>query len=307
MGKTTKKFLMENFIKYYKANKNYRKQLLIKWEIKTEEELFKIVGHKVQVKRKVVKPVEEVKPVEVVKPVKKSKKKSTNNLVDYVIAFDTTGSMRNYIADVRKYVKELIPTLLKSNDNLLIKIVAFGDYYDMYDVKRKIFGNAYQVIELTNEANELINFVSKAKDTSGGDGKEFYGLVINKIAKETQWRENSKRVVLLIADAHAHTLGRTPDGYQNDYDWEVEAKAAAKLDIQFDTLSISGNDWYEELSKITKGVHALWSDSTQTTKIVQASVLSVSSEISYNAYVAEVEKEGDIKLTAAVKSFGKRL
>jgi len=45
---------------------------------------------------------------------------------------------------------------------------------------------------------------SKAQNTSGGDGDEFYELVIKKIVEEMDWREGSTKAVLLIADANPH-------------------------------------------------------------------------------------------------------
>lgn len=46
--------------------------------------------------------------------------------LDMVIAFDTTGSMAQYIGAVRKEVSELVPQLFKDNDDLRLGIVAFG-------------------------------------------------------------------------------------------------------------------------------------------------------------------------------------
>ena len=37
---------------------------------------------------------------------------------------------------------------------------------------------------------------NKCGDTSGGDGPEFYELVIKKIVEETEWREGSTRSIL---------------------------------------------------------------------------------------------------------------
>ena len=119
--------------------------------------------------------------------------------LDMVIAFDTTGSMAQYIGAVRKEVSDLIPQLFKDNDDLRLGIVAFGDYCDMNNYQD--FGDAYQYITPTAIENELIKFVLNSKDTSGGDGPEFYELVIKKIIEETQWREGSTRSLLLVADA----------------------------------------------------------------------------------------------------------
>lgn len=140
--------------------------------------------------------------------VKKKDTKSPLNdgMLDMVIAFDTTGSMNAYIKAVKLQVKELIPKLFKQNPDLRIGIVAFGDYCDMPSKDR--FGKAYQVCELTDNENRLIEFITKAQSTSGGDSDEFYELVIKKIVEETNWREGSTKAVLLIADAEPHEVER---------------------------------------------------------------------------------------------------
>lgn len=125
-------------------------------------------------------------------------------MLDMVIAFDTTGSMNAYIEAVKLQVKELIPKLFKQNPDLRIGIVAFGDYCDMPSKDR--FGKAYQVCGLTDNENRLIEFITKAQSTSGGDSDEFYELVIKKIVEETNWREGSTKAVLLIADAEPHKV-----------------------------------------------------------------------------------------------------
>lgn len=303
MKRPSKDALKAMYLKYYKANKAYKKQLLDRWGFTSQEEYFKYIGHTPKrLPNKVEKPVE-VKKEE---PKKKAKKETTKDVVlDYVIAFDTTGSMRSYIDNVKTYVKELIPKLLSSSKNLKIKVVAFGDYIDMTNYPDD-FGIAYQTIELTNNEKDLINFINNAKNTSGGDGPEFYALVMNKINNETQWRNDSNRKVLFIADHDNHRIGKTGDGFQNRCNWRTEAESAVELNIQYDTLSIEGREWYKELSKITNGVYAKFKNSTQTNHIVEASVYSVTSSFMYNAKVKDVEKLGDASLLGAVKEFGKK-
>ena len=195
-----------------------------------------------------------------------------SGMLDMVIAFDTTGSMSCYIEDVKKHVKELIPELLSTNPDLMLSIVAFGDYCDM--TSKDEFGNAYQVIGLTRNENDLIDFTLKAQNTSGGDGDEFYELVLHKILNETTWREGAKRSILLIADAHPHEVGYTYPGYceYNQIDWRTEAKHASDMEVEIDTLSLCfyGEDWYKELSAMTNGVYSQFKTSSKTTDFVKA-------------------------------------
>lgn len=189
--------------------------------------------------------------------------------LDMVIAFDTTGSMAAYIDDVRRQVADMIPRLFKDNEDLRLGIVAFGDYCDMVD--RNTFGNAYQCVPLTDNENDIIKFVRESKDTSGGDGDEFYELVLKKIIDESSWREDSSKAILLIADAAPHELGYTYRDFVvgNQIDWRVEAKKAADMKIKIDTVSIRGLQWYKELSEMTNGISVPFRSSGKTGAMIE--------------------------------------
>ena len=194
--------------------------------------------------------------------------------LDMVIAFDTTGSMAAYIGAVRQEVAELIPRLFKDNKDLRLGIVAFGDYCDMENAQT--FGDAYQCLPPTDNENDIIRFVRETKDTSGGDGDEFYELVIKRIVEETPWREASTRSILLIADAAPHELGYTYKDYVtgNQIDWRAEARKAADMKIKIDTVTITDEPWYKELSKMTNGVSVPFRSGHKTATLVEAAVSS---------------------------------
>lgn len=198
----------------------------------------------------------------------------TLGMLDMVIAFDTTGSMAQYIDAVRQEVSELIPRLFRDNEDLRLGIVAFGDYCDMPDSVH--FGDAYQVINPTSNANDLIKFVKESRDTGGGDWEEFYELVIKKIVNETPWRDGAKRSILLIADAEPHELGYSyPDRVKgNQIDWRAEAKKAAMQNIKIDTVTITDEPWFKELSKLTNGVSVPFHSGHKTATLVEAAVSS---------------------------------
>ncbi len=189
--------------------------------------------------------------------------------LDMVIAFDTTGSMSAYIEDVRRQVTEMIPRIFKDNEDLRLGIVAFGDYCDMED--RDTFGDAYQSISFTDNENDIIRFVKESKDTSGGDGDEFYELVLKKIIDESPWREDSSKAILLIADADPHEVGYTYLNYvvRNQIDWRIEAKRAADMKIKIDTVSICGRPWYKELSAMTNGISVPFKSSRKTGTMIE--------------------------------------
>lgn len=238
----------------------------------------------------------------ITKSVKKTK--TETEMLDYVVAFDTTGSMGSYIADVKAHVESLIPEMFSQGIDLRMKIIAFGDYCDMSGGQ---FGKAYQESPFTNDQKELIKFVKNAKNTSGGDSEEFYELVIQKITKETPWRKGSKRAVLFIADDNPHDARYYTVNKKQIIDWKEEAKNAAKLNIAFDTLSIHGNrfPWYAELSKITNGVCMPFQSSNKMKEVFKASSYVRGSKMSketFTASYAAATASGDEELIGTYKS-----
>ena len=195
-------------------------------------------------------------------------------MLDMVIAFDTTGSMAAYIDDVRQQVADLIPRLFKDNKDLRLGIVAFGDYCDMES--KYEYGDAYQCLPLTNNENDIIRFIRESKNTSGGDGDEFYELVIKKIVEETPWRHGSTRSLLLISDAEPHPLGYTYSDYvvKNQIDWRHEARKAANRRIKIDTVTINPLPWYKQLSAMTNGISVPFSSSHNTSDLIVAGTMA---------------------------------
>ena len=247
-----------------------------------------------------------------VKEVKKSKKSKTKDgFLDMVIAFDTTGSMSSYIGDVKQHVTELIPKLLDTNPNMRIGIVAFGDYCDMESSKK--FGKAYQVLPLTNNKEDIMDFVVNAKSTGGGDGDEFYELVIKKITEETDWREGAQKAVLLIADADPHNVGYSYDNIVRNaqIDWREEAKKSSELGIKWDTMKIHpGLRWMEELSEMTNGISVPFKTSAKTSKLIEAASYARGGSATMDAFTtcyACAVDSGDAELTAVYNAYSKEL
>lgn len=237
---------------------------------------------------------------------------TTDGMLDMVIAFDTTGSMSAYINAVKTHVKELVPKLFSSNPNLRIGIVAFGDYCDMKS--KSDFGKAYQVLDLTNNENKIIEFINNAQNTSGGDDDEFYELVIKKITEETAWREGSTKAVLLIADAAPHRVGYSYKGIVSNaqIDWREEAKKASELGIKFDTMIIDPIfvKWYKELSAMTNGVSVPFKNSGKTSQVIEAAALSrggTRTKALYEATMDSFAAMGDTEMTAVYTAYSKEV
>jgi len=296
-----RKTLKQKIEDYKKSNKERREKIAIKAGFVTGAEYLADLERRIKRNGKKVKV----------------EKKTEKVVMDYVVAFDTTGSMAAYIGSVKEHVEKLIPEMFSNKDlDLKMRIVAFGDYCDMNNSKD--FGDAYQESQFTNNENQLISFVKGAKNTSGGDGDEFYELVIKKIVEETPWREDSKRTVLFIADADPHKVGYSCNRWGKilvenaQIDWKEEAKNASKLNIQFDTLSIHGdkNKWYKQLSEITNGVYLPFKSSNKVSEVFVASAYSRGSKMSKSKFTAAYTSAvslGDTELIGMYKSLSAKL
>lgn len=280
--------------KWFGYNKEYREQIAKRLGLKVGDIEYAVMTQPLIPKKEVVKVVakEEV---------------TTKSTTDIVIAFDTTGSMRSYIDKVKQHVVDLIPKLFSNTKDLLISIVAFGDYYDM--TSEDEFGKAYQVIDLTNDQKELIDFVKHAKDTDGDDSDEFYELVIKKITEETSWREGSNKSILLIADCNPHKIGYSYKNYvkNNQIDWRIEANKAKDKDIKIDTLAIKTDyfPFYKELSKITNGLFLEFKSSNKTEQLLEGYTYARSgSKEAFTTISKEVLVKGDKELIGVYKQLG---
>ena len=87
MNKTREQLIKD----FKKANAARKLKMALKNGFKTSEEYLNSLLKKSKTKVKV--------------------SKKTNNKLDYVVAFDSTGSMNAYINDVKKHVENLIPEL----------------------------------------------------------------------------------------------------------------------------------------------------------------------------------------------------
>lgn len=287
----TKEQLIET---YKRANKVRRERMAVKAGFKTGAEYLESLRGGGTINKKPLKTAP-----------KKEPKASKKELLDYIVAFDTTGSMNSYIGNVKQHVENLIPELFSNDVDLRMQIIAFGDYCDMRNGQ---FGNAYQQSAFTNNQSDLITFVKGAQSTSGGDTDEFYELVIKKITEETPWREGSKRSVLLIADDNPHKPGYSYGGRIYNIDWRAEAKQAALKGIAFDTLAIHGDSrpWYKELSKLTNGVYMPFQSSSKMAEVVTATMYARSgdrmSKEKFRGAAASASLSGDLELVGTYKS-----
>jgi hypothetical protein len=89
-----------------------------------------------------------------------------------VFSFDTTGSMRSCIDDVRQKLKDLSKEMFQLIPDLKIGVIAHGDYCD--------HDRCLIALDLTNDLGKILDFLHNTPNTSGGDAPECYELALTR-------------------------------------------------------------------------------------------------------------------------------
>lgn len=145
-------------------------------------------------------------------------------VIDLVFALDTTGSMSDEIALVRRLVWDLANGLITGSPRPSIRLglVRYRDTGDTYVVK---------VTPLTFDLDAVHKELMQTRASGGGDTPEHVNLGLHK-ALDQRWRAGAARLVFLIGDAKPKSYG--------DYFHDKEALRARKLGVKVHTLGCSG-------------------------------------------------------------------
>ena len=164
----------------------------------------------------------------------------------FLISFDDTGSMQSCRQQVRREVKELVNQLYQYDDTE-VGVIVHGDWCDNPNIR-------LQKLDFTSNKQKVIDFITSAKQTGGGDSDEFYEYVLNQ-AREFSWKGDNKAMVL-IGDAEPHKVGYSYDGVKYPYDWKTEAEALVKSGVLIYPVQClnhrSSTYFYEGLAKLSK-------------------------------------------------------
>jgi Mg-chelatase subunit ChlD len=140
-------------------------------------------------------------------PAKRDKK------MDIVFVLDATGSMANTIAAARDKVADLAFDLHVHNRTGDFRYASIC-YRDPVDAK----ADKHEVFDLTDNAENLSEWLETIKATGGGDGPEDFVGALELAFRSISWREGSKRALIWIADAPAH--GKRYCGFDNHQEEE---------------------------------------------------------------------------------------
>jgi hypothetical protein len=205
--------------------------------------------------------------------------------IDVVFSFDTTGSMRSCIGQVRRKVEIVIKQLFNNIPGLHIGFISHGDYCDGADV--------ITIQDLTDNQALLCDFVKTAPDTYGGDEPECYELVLHK-ARSFNWRAGKSKVLVVIGDATPH--GPTyPDNTLN-LDWRNELKLLLEAGIHVYSVQCLARRYatpfYKEMAEMTGGFHLDLHQFAAIVDIIMAVCYKQESPEALTTFEKQVEESG---------------
>jgi len=189
-------------------------------------------------------------------------------MTDYVLTFDTTGSMFPCLAEVRKKAEETIIRLFKEEPDARICVAAHGDYCDA--------GSTYVMLDTgfktISGAMELVDFAKKVGSTGGGDGPECYEFVMHEVGN-MDW-QSEKKVMIIFADAIPHH----PEEKQNylHLDWRTEARTLGEKGISIYAVQClnygggSADSFYQTIADVTNGYHVKLHQFSNATEVILA-------------------------------------
>lgn len=172
-------------------------------------------------------------------------------MVEVLITFDTTGSMRPCLAQVRRNVASLLKILFAKVPNIRLAVLAHGDYGDSWVTKS---------IDLTTNVASLVKFVEEVQPCGIGncDYEECYEFVLREAHTKFSWTPGAEHAVVMIGDADPHAVGDARNIY--NIDWRVEAGEIKKRNFHFYAVQAMGNPrtrdaFWKPLARLTSGTH----------------------------------------------------
>lgn len=112
---------------------------------------------------------------------------------DIVFLIDKTGSMQNDIDSVRINLNAIIDQIEKF-ENIKLAAAAYGD--------KNVDGiDWWSTTDITSDYQEIRDYINNLKVSNGGDYPESVYDGIAQVILNTNWRTDSKKLILVIGDA----------------------------------------------------------------------------------------------------------
>lgn len=203
---------------------------------------------------------------------------------DICFAFDTTGSMRPCLSQVRQHLRNVVERLFRDMSQLRVSIIAFGDYCDNE--------NVYQQIDFTNDQNRLVQFIENVPGTGGGDWPEAYEYMLQQAQKLT-WTSDNARCLVVVGDAPPHELNDRNNKFHINWRHEVDELGLMGINIYATQCLNNGNkvvySFFKTMATKTNGYHLQLNQFSYVSDMMLGVAYRQLGEASLQAYQQEVQ------------------
>jgi len=134
---------------------------------------------------------------------------NTSSDIDLVFCCDCTSSMGSYIESAKKNIRKISEDMHATEKrNMQYGLVCYRDHPPQDSTY------ATKVFPLTPSIKTMQQSIDTMEAQGGGDGPESVACALNDVLN-LDWRKNSVRICVVIADAPPHGIGATGDGFPN--------------------------------------------------------------------------------------------
>ncbi len=191
----------------------------------------------------------------------------SENFVDLMLVFDTTGSMKSHLQSVRKQLAQVVNTLRREIEKLRVGIVAVGDHCDEPPLY------AVRLYPLCSKLDEAIKFIQTVPETNGGDEAEAYEDALHVLAA-LPWHAVAQKIVVFIGDAYPHSAEECPQ----KLDWKEQILQLKREGVTIYGICLSDNSasrsFFDHACLETGGEHIQADPNLDILKIILSCVKS---------------------------------
>ncbi|ELP86207.1 hypothetical protein EIN_502790 [Entamoeba invadens IP1] len=136
--------------------------------------------------------------------------------LDLVFVCDTTGSMGAYLSAAQKGIEHIITSINQSEKcDVQFALVEYRDH------PPEDSSFATRLTDFTSSIKEIKTAVSQMSPNGGGDGPESVTCALD-VASRLNYRKESSKVIVWIADAPPHGFSKSGDGFPNGCPCNIE-------------------------------------------------------------------------------------
>ena len=174
--------------------------------------------------------------------------------IDIMFIMDLTGSMGGFLSEAKRNIKKITEEISDHNPGSKIRISFIG--YRDFDTKEEI--RKYEIIDFTENIEDIISTIKKYECYGGGDQPEDIAGALNQALK-MDWRSSAKYVIL-VCDAPCHGskyhdiyIDSFKDGDPAGYQIEDLIQKFKNMNITFYCVEI--NNTTKKMFDIMKNVY----------------------------------------------------